>query len=609
MSFNDLIDDTVKRALNFTNGGSGGISYIYGGSNISVLNPSGATPTISVIDPLVNNEVDTNILTATTSIQSNLIENLTNDELIIKQNNVSSIKLNTDGNGTILLTANPTTDNNYIAINGDGSISMNTSDTKNVNINTDYDGGITVLPTNGFIINNTRDRLTCYLYIDNDGNLHAVVNDTTDYQLTPPSGIATNIVNNSTGSYREYILQTSNTRTESDGIALVNLCSSQTQNDYQGTSEVLTIIQQSANIASSIPPSLIFSFKNQDSLYLPITFKTNTDGTSGLVLDNDTNNCILYPDIYGNLHAIVSNDGTPIDYLLTGLPIVNTLTYNGATATPPTIISMTNTTDGSFIPYLNVLQASLQSETNNSIFQIAYNGSTTSGAGSCDVYLTNQNVTTGVYNRIWVIAPDATDGGFVIANPANSTTCILYADDIGNLHGVVGSGSIDCLLTGMNPFSINGSLFPSVFNQSDCPVSMGFITATPPQNIYVRNNVIVNISINGTVEPTIQPSPIAGGIAPDMITLGFNVIFQYAHRPSTNITLTTTPQLYCSTIFGDPYPISCSFTEVINTGYPSGAGYCAGIFLEAIFVNGYYYGNDYGFNFNNVNITITPQNV
>jgi len=774
MSFNDLIDDTVKKALNFTNGGSGGISYIYGGSNISVLNPSGATPTISVIDPLVNNEVDTNILTATTAIKSNLIENLTNDELIIKQNDVSSILLNTDGNGGVQINAHNTDSNasiinmdsncielstahdNYIHLQNDGAVRIGASGSADILLyndgSTEISGTGNLILTNNttyiaggnFILYNADQLHFTNLYSDTDGNLHAVVNDTTDYQLTPPSGgggTATNIVNDTTdssvvnlisaqkisdGSFQPIIelcdINTINTNDgtvsvfriiqkgsrnstslspsvtfsfydeanhiylpiifltaedDSGGLVLknaVNNCilypdangdlhakvsyngspidyqltptsttatnivsdtnysfptvinavnestdsGSQsyirilnifTQNTITGNNELFTLDQKGAS--DTVQPSLKFIFQDQDDNFLPFTFQTSTTG-GGIKLDNSTNACRLYPDVDGNLHAVVDNYGSPIDYQLTPNTTVSQLLYNGSTDVTPTVISMTNTTDGSFIPNLNVLQASLQSEMGgevqtNSIFQIAYNGSSTSG-GNCDVYLLNQNVTTGVYNRIWVIAPDATDGGFVLTNPANSSACILYCDNLGNLHGLVSSGNIDCLITGLNPFSFNGVLAPTTINQTACPVLINNIDAIPPQNIYVKNNVIVNISINGSVEPSAQESPIVGGIAPDMITLGFNVIFYYSNDVEGIVPLTTTLQLYCSTIFGGSYPISCSFTEVINTGYVDGNGFCTRISIEVIFVNGYNTGADYGFNFNNVNATITPQN-
>jgi hypothetical protein len=641
MSFNDLIDDTVKRALNFTNGGgSGSISYIYGGSNISVVNPSGPTPTIYVSDPLVNNEVDTDILTATTAIKSNLIENLTNDELIIRQNGVSSILLNTDGNGgvtinshiiysnasSIFMDTNGITLNtaytNYINLQNDGAISIGAKGSSEIllyidgSIDINGDGHLSLnnnsIYVNGgeFILYNADSLHFTSLFSDTNGNLHALVNGTTDYQLTPPSGggTATNVVSDTIDGFPT-IIYAVNESTDSGSQSYIRILNILTQNNITGNYEVFTLDQKGAS--DTAQPYLKFVFQDQDDNFLPFTFQTSTtDG--GIKLDNSTNTCRLYPDIDGNLHAVVDNYGSPIDYKLTPNTTVSQLVYNSSTDVTPTVISMTNTTDGSFIPNLNVLQASLQSEMDgevqtNSIFQIAYNGSSASG-GNCDVYLFNQNITTGLYNRIWVFAPDATDGGFVIANPANSSTCILYCDNLGNLHSVVSSGNIDSLITGLNPFSFNGILSPITINQAACPVLINNIDAIPPQNIYVKNNAIINISINGSVEPTAQESPSVGGIAPDMITLGFNVIFYYSNDVEGIVPLTTTLKLYCSTIFGGSYPISCSFTEIINTGYVDGSGFCSRISIEVIFVNGYNTGNNYGFNFNNVNATITPQN-
>lgn len=285
------------------------------------------------------------------------------------------------------------------------------------------------------------------------------------------------------------------------------------------------------------------------------------------------------------------------------------LYYNESSSQTPTVISMTNTTDGTFIPQLTVLQASLQAQSNdvigNSIFRIDYNGSSSTG-GNSDIYIYNQNITSGAYNRIWFFAPDATDGGLAIGNPVNSSACILYCDNLGLLHAVVSTGTIDFILTKNTSYSFQDVVLDT-FNQVDCPQIIGSISNNDPNHIAMSENIIINISVNGFVTPPAVESPITGGFAPDYIKLAFTINLYYSNDTATSNTLDTVLTLFCNTSFDSGYPVNASFSEVIASGWDVSFGYLYNISVDVIAVDAYTSEGSYDVAFQKLSFTITPQ--
>ena len=150
----------------------------------------------------------------------------------------------------------------------------------------------------------------------------------------------------------------------------------------------------------------------------------------------------------------------------------------------------------------------------------------------------------------------------------------------------------------MNPFSFNGALTVTA-NQASCPTELEVVYGTPPVNMFLQNNAIVSISINGAVtSPTFTQ---------DMVILGFIITFYYSADYSTSVTLNTTMSAYVSNVLGEPYPFSCSLTELISLA-PYYGGYVYNIGVEIIFNNGYITSGTYTFTFPTINVTVTPQN-
>ena len=288
------------------------------------------------------------------------------------------------------------------------------------------------------------------------------------------------------------------------------------------------------------------------------------------------------------------------------------LYYNESSSQTPTVISMTNTTDGTFTPQLTVVQASLQSQSNgdivgNSIFRIDYNGSSSTG-GNSDIYMYNQNIASGAFNKIWFVAPDATDGGVVLTNPLNSSACILYCDNLGLLHGVVSSGSTDFVLTKNTSYSFQDDVV-NTFNQAYCPQIIRSISNSDQNHIAMSENIIVNISVNGFVTPPTVESPIIGGLAPDYIQLAFTINLYYSNDNATSYTLNTVLTLFCNTSFDSGYPVNASFSEVIASEWDVSFGYLYNISVDVIAVDAYTSGGSYDVAFHKLSVTITPQKV
>ena len=304
----------------------------------------------------------------------------------------------------------------------------------------------------------------------------------------------------------------------------------------------------------------------------------------------------LYVADDGNLHWY--NENTSSDNQITpegSSPNIYNFTSDNS---QPVIINATTNTDGSFAPVINVLHAVLENTTNGnaSIFSIQYSAQTPYG-GECDVVIMNQDLVNGSYYPIAIQTSGDPTGCLQINNPNNSSACGLFPDSLGNLHGF--SQGVDEPIMGMLPLSYNGTISDTQ-NQALCPVILGSPLISPliPRNVQLRTNAIVNISINGFVT-----SPTVGQ---DMITLGFNLIIYYEHI-SFETTINTTVSAYVSGVLMEPYPFSCSFSEYLNLTGSSGGGAAVYYAIEIIWVNGLVSGGDYTFNFQNINVTLTPQ--
>jgi len=351
------------------------------------------------------------------------------------------------------------------------------------------------------------------------------------------------------------------------------------------------------------------SYSGDNSFFLSAYGPTLSIGgapATGLIINNSENNFdgtagtgvgTLYTGDDGNLHWY--NQNTATDNQITPTGTASSIYNYNTTSTEAIIINATNVTDGGFPPSINLIQATLQdtSTTDTTLFQVKYIGEV---GGAPSVTFTNQDLVSGAfYSFIFESSGDPT-GALIINNDVYQRACALYPDSVGNLHGVI-NGTADESITGMNPFSFNGST-NNTLNQASCPSVIGGIapvSLAPPTNINLTNNAIVNISINGTVtSPTLTQ---------DMVTLGYNLTLYFSNDVSTTYTMTTTTSAYVSGVLMEPYPISLSFTELIPTGYVSGYGYVFNIVLDVIFLQGFIVNGDYTFNFNSMNLTITPQ--
>ena len=142
--------------------------------------------------------------------------------------------------------------------------------------------------------------------------------------MTPTSTTATNIVSDTNYSFPT-VINAVNESTDSGSQSYIRILNIFTQNNITGNNELFTLDQKGAS--DTVQPSLKFIFQDQDDNFLPFTFQTSTTG-GGIKLDNSTNACRLYPDVDGNLHAVVDNYGSPIDYQLTPNTTVSQLLYN-----------------------------------------------------------------------------------------------------------------------------------------------------------------------------------------------------------------------------------------------------------------------------------------
>ena len=340
------------------------------------------------------------------------------------------------------------------------------------------------------------------------------------------------------------------------------------------------------------------------SAYGP-TFSMGGSPGTGLIMNNSCNmfdstsgtgEGTLYVGDDGNLHWYNVNLST--DNQITPVGSASSI-YNFTTnSSEPIIISATTNTDGSFVPLINVIEAVLENTTNGnaSIFSIQYSATTPYG-GPCEVVIMNQDLVSGAYYPIQIQTSGDTNGCLLLTSPPYGSSCSIYPDQYGNLHGVTsGGGGSDSLMTGMNPVSYNNS-FTTTANQSTTPTLLANSYTTTPNNLFLQNNAIVSVTINGTVNsPT---------LAQDMIALGFQLNIYYNNYTYTT-TLETIVNAYVSGILGEPYPISCSFTELVGIGYDPGYGYPESYGVDITWNNGFVVGGIYGFNFQ-TNITITPQ--
>ena len=341
------------------------------------------------------------------------------------------------------------------------------------------------------------------------------------------------------------------------------------------------------------------------SAYGP-TFNIGGSPTTGLIINNYCNafdstygsgeGCMYVGDD-GNLHwynfnASMDNQLTPVG-APTNIYNSNNLSFNGP------ILNLTNTTDGTFSPSITIVEANLDNTTlaNGSLFEISYVG--TPDGSQSQVFFTNTNLLSGAFLPYMFQTSGDNTGALQLNNPANSSYCALYPDANGAFHVYTsGEGGIDNIITGMNPFSFNGALSVTA-NQASCPTELEVVYGTPPVNMFLQNNAIVSISINGAVtSPTFTQ---------DMVILGFIITFYYSADYSTSVTLNTTMSAYVSNVLGEPYPFSCSLTELISLA-PYYGGYVYNIGVEIIFNNGYITSGTYTFTFPTINVTVTPQN-
>jgi hypothetical protein len=116
----------------YTGGGGGGsISLISGGANINVSGGAGPTATISVNDPFIDGTIQTKSLTASSSVNTSLVQSITSgDDFPIQNGGASSIILGADnrveiGTGSV---------NGNIILNNAGGIQIECANTQPITL-------------------------------------------------------------------------------------------------------------------------------------------------------------------------------------------------------------------------------------------------------------------------------------------------------------------------------------------------------------------------------------------------------------------------------------------------------------------------------------------